>query len=364
MTEAEPATPAPTRTGLSKRRVVILAVVEVAVLALIVFRVMPQVGSYAQAADALRSMSVPALLLVAAAVVVYLVWYGLPFVAAAPGLGFRHAQQLNQAAFAISNGVPGGGAFGLGVQYAMFASWGYPSVAAASAIAAIGVWSLFVTLGLPVLGVLALVLSGHAAGSSVLGAVVGLVVLLVLVGGFAVVMRSEGAAVRLGAWGDAAAARLPVRLRRKGPPVSSAVVSFRAGIIELVRRRWAAVTMAQVGVSVAQFVILHLALRGLEGWNAAGTPVLVVFGAFAVSQLGLLLPVTPGGLGTVDAAMVALLVGLGVAPGVATASALVWRAASFVPQIVAGVVALALWTRSANRLAAGAAGPRGPAPAP
>jgi len=343
------------RTGLSKRRVIILAVVEIAVLALIVFRVMPQVGSYSAAADALHTMSVPALLLIVVAVVVYLVWYGLPFVAAAPGLGFLHAQQLNQAAFAIGNGVPGGGPFGLGVQYAMFASWGYPAVAAAAAIAAIGVWSLFVTLGLPVLGVLALVVSGKAAGSYVLGAVLGLAALIVLVVGFALIMRSEAAATRVGSWGDALVTRLPQRIRTKVPSLSEAVVGFRAGITDLVRRRWLAITGAQLGVAVAQFVVLYLSLRGLEGWDAAGTPVLVAFAGFAVSQLGLLVPVTPGGLGTVDAAMVALLVALGTSPGVATAAALVWRAASFIPQIVAGVVALALWTRSANRLAAGQA---------
>lgn len=341
-------------TGLNKGRVAILAVIEVAVLALIVFRVLPQVGSYSEAADALRGMSLQSLVAIAVTVIAYLVFYGLPFVAAAPGLGYRHAQQVNQAAFAIGNGVPGGGAFGLGVQYAMFASWRYPAVRAASAIAAIGVWSLFVTLGLPVFGVLALVVSGQAAGSYVLGAVLGLAALGLLVVGFALVMRSESAARRVGAWGDSLARRLP-RKPREGAWVTPALLGFRTGITELVSRRWAAITAAQVGVSLTQFAVLDVALRGLEGWDSAGTPFLVVFAGFAISQLGLLVPVTPGGLGTVDAAMVALLVGLGTSPGIATAAALVWRASSFIPQIVVGVVALMLWTRSANRLAVGQA---------
>lgn len=338
-------------TGLNKGRVAILAVIEVAVLALIVFRVMPQVGSYSEAADALRGMSMPSLVAVAVTVLAYLALYGLPFVAAAPGLGYRHAQQVNQAAFAIGNGVPGGGAFGLGVQYAMFASWRYPAVRAASAIAAIGVWSLFVTLGLPVFGVLALVASGRAAGSYVLGAVLGLTALVLLVVGFALVMRSESAAKQVGVWGDALAGRLPGK-PREGGWVTPALLGFRTGITHLVSRRWAAITAAQVGVSLTQFAVLYVALRGLEGWDSAGTPFLVVFAGFAISQLGLLVPVTPGGLGTVDAAMVALLVGFGTPPGIATAAALVWRASSFIPQIVVGVVALMLWTRSANRLAA------------
>ncbi len=351
-TAGEPGAPVATGTGLNKGRVAILAVIEVAVLALIVFRVMPQVGSYSEAADALRGMSLPSLLAIAVSVIVYLAFYGLPFVAAAPGLGYGHAQQVNQAAFAIGNGVPGGGAFGLGVQYTMFASWRYPAVRAASAIAAIGVWSLFVTLGLPVFGVVALVVSGQAAGSYVLGAVLGLAALVLLVAGFALVMRSEAVARRVGAWGDAMARRLPGRLRRGDAWVTPALLGFRTGITELVRRRWAAITGAQVGVALTQFAVLYVALRGLEGWEPAGTRLPIVFAAFAISQLGLLVPVTPGGLGTVDAAMVALLVGLGTSPGIATAAALVWRASSFIPQIVVGVVALMVWTRSANRLAA------------
>jgi hypothetical protein len=39
----------------------------------------------------------------------------------------------------------------------MFASWGYPAAAAAAAIAAIGVWNVLITLGLPLLGIGALV---------------------------------------------------------------------------------------------------------------------------------------------------------------------------------------------------------------
>jgi hypothetical protein len=75
----------------------------------------------------------------------------------------------------------------------------------------------------------------------------------------------------------------------------------------------------------------------------------VAFGAFAVAQIGLMIPITPGGLGTVDAAMIALLTAMGVPAGAATAADLVWRAASFVPQIAIGVVALITWSRQGTR---------------
>ena len=69
------------------------------------------------------------------------------------------------------------------------------------------------------------------------------------------------------------------------------------------------------------------------------TPFLVAFGAWAVAQIGIMIPITPGGLGTVDAFMISLLTAMGVSAGDATAADLVWRAASFVPQIIIGIIA-------------------------
>ena len=62
---------------------------------------------------ALQDMGPLAMVIIAVSVVIYLVAYGFPFMAATPGLKYWRSQQLNQAAFAISNGVPAGGAFGL-----------------------------------------------------------------------------------------------------------------------------------------------------------------------------------------------------------------------------------------------------------
>jgi uncharacterized protein (TIRG00374 family) len=126
-------------------------------------------------------------------------------------------------------------------------------------------------------------------------------------------------------------------------------VRFRSDIASLVTRRWLAITGAQLSVSFTQFLIFYMSLRGVEGWGVAGTTLLVAFGSFAVAQIGLMIPITPGGLGTVDAAMIAILIALGVDPGAATAADLVWRAASFVPQISIGVVALITWSRQGTR---------------
>jgi uncharacterized protein (TIRG00374 family) len=125
----------------------------------------------------------------------------------------------------------------------------------------------------------------------------------------------------------------------------------------LLVRRWSAITVAQLAVSVTQFLVLYVALRGVEGWNTAGTSIGVAFAAFAISQIGLMIPITPGGLGTVDAAMIAILVALGVNNGNATAADLVWRASSYVPQIIIGILALITWYRRAGQTFAKAKAP-------
>ena len=61
-----------------------------------------------------------------------------------------------------------------------------------------------------------------------------------------------------------------------------------------------------------------------------------------------MVPITPGGLGTVDAVIIALLQSVGTSAGDATAADLVWRAASYVPQIIIGIIALITWFKKAN----------------
>ena len=163
---------------------------------------------------------------------------------------------------------------------------------------------------------------------------------------FALIMRSEPLAIRLGGWANAVARPLYRMLKKDAPDLVPVVVKFRTDTVDLVTRRWHVITVSQVAVSLCQFGIFYAALRGVEGSGTA-TPFLVAFGAWAVAQIGIMIPITPGGLGTVDAFMISLLTAMGVSSGDATAADLVWRAASFVPQIVIGIIALVTWSKRA-----------------
>jgi len=343
----EQAAPAP---ALDKKKTAIMAVVGLVTLVLIFVKVIPQIGSYEEAFQAIQAMDALDIVVIAITVVIYLTVYGFPFMAAVPGLPYRQSFQLNQGAFAISNGVPAGGAFGLGVQYAMLASYEVQPTVATAAIGATGVWSIFVTLGLPVFGLMAIAASGTIdAGAYVYIGAVGLAVLVAMIVVFALIMRSEALAARIGGWANALARPAMRILKKDAPDLVPMVLKFRTDTVDLVRKRWGLITVSQVAVSLCQFAIFYASLRGVEGGQSATTTFLVAFGAWAVAQIGIMIPITPGGLGTVDAFMISLLTAMGVPSGDATAADLVWRAASFVPQIIIGVLCLVTWSRRAAR---------------
>ena len=351
----ESATTGPT---LDKRKSLILGGIGLAFMVLIFWKVIPQIGDYGQAWTALQAMGSLSMALIGATVLVYLLAYGLPFMAVTPGLRYWRSQQVNQAAFTISNGVPAGGAVGLAVQFGMLTSFGIQATAATAAITAVGVWSTFVSLGFPILGVVALAVDGGSGQYTSLG-IIGLAILVLVVVLFVLVMRSERLAAALGRLANRAIG--PFRKRVKALRTVDAVgpiTKFRGDMYDVLKTRWAAITAAQMAVSATQFLILYVALRGVQGWDNPGTSILAAFAAFAISQVMLMVPITPGGLGTVDALMISILISLGADKGDATAADLVWRASSYVPQILIGIVALVTWSRKAGqRFASSGAAP-------
>lgn len=329
--------------GIDRRRTIIGAVVAIVFLAIVFARVIPQIGDYAAAASYVEAMTGAAIASLVIVVLLYLWIYGWPFVAATPGLRYRDGFIVNQSAFTVSNGIPAGGAFGLGLQYAQLTSYGASPTVTTAAIGATGLWSVFVTLFLPVTGVTALALSGDDAGNYLTAAVIGIAALVALIGTFAFILRSESNAERFGAFAERVADKVVGRFRPGTQlHLKAQVLRLRHDTVGLVSRRWHVITIAQIAVSWAQFAILYTALVGMaDGGSAA--PILTAYGCWAIAQLGVMIPLTPGGLGTVDAVMIALLTSFGVDNGQATAADLVWRASSYVPQIIVGLVSIFVW---------------------
>jgi uncharacterized protein (TIRG00374 family) len=330
---------------------VISSAITVAVLAIVFVGIFPKVADYSEAWASIQQMPSGYVVALVVATVVNLTVYVWPLQAALPGLGYGPGFVVRQTSFAISNAVPAGGAVGLGVQYGMLDSYGCSAGATASAIAIVSVFNVFATLVMPVLGVVALLASGVVEGSYLLVAAIGILAIGVAVVAFAVVLRSERGARAVGRWADRLINPLTRRLGRgRTVDLTGKILEFRSSVVGVMQTRWLQVTLSTLLLQLTSWAILVLALRGLE----AGTGNVTVtwteaLAAFSFARVASFIPVTPGGLGTVDAALAALLTGFGATSSQALAADLVWRAATYVPQVLLGVLTFLWWRVTAAR---------------
>jgi uncharacterized protein (TIRG00374 family) len=337
------------------------AAVTVAVLAVVFLGIFPKVANYSEAWSAIQQMPTGYLVALFVATGVNLAVYVWPLQAALPGLGYGPGFVVRQTSFAISNAVPAGGAVGLGVQYGMLDSYGFAAGAAASAIAIVSVFNVFATLVMPVIGVLALLASGMVDGTYLLMAVIGVLAIGVAVVASTMVLRSERGARTVGGWADRLANPLMRRLRRgRTVDLTGKLLDFRSSVVDVMQARWVQVTLSTLLLQFTSWAILVLALRGLE----AGTGTVTVtwnesLAAFSFARVASFIPITPGGLGTVDAALTALLTGYGATSSQALAADLVWRAATYVPQVLLGALTFLWWRVTAAHRARGRTQPAG-----
>lgn len=332
----------PQSVTLSKKKTIIGAIVTLVVLAVVFLGLIPKFGDYDVAFEAIKNMSVWWLLALSVSVIATILLYVLPYQAAIPGLRYSPAFVIRQTSYTISNAVPAGGAVGLALQYGMLYGYRVPGSVATTGIAVTSVWSIFITLGLPIFGVLAAVATGQVQQAWVVAGLVGLASIVAAVIVLWLILRSEKSALTVGRIATKIAHPITKRMKST-PDISDAIMQFRGEIVEVVRDRWVWITVSNILVSLAQFMILFVSIRAVGGDRSSGFTIWAAFAAFAISRLASMIPATPGGLGTVDAVLIGLLVTFGLDESVALAADLVWRAASFIPQVLLGVVTFVWW---------------------
>jgi uncharacterized protein (TIRG00374 family) len=332
-------------------RIVISTAVTAVVLVVVFVGIFPKVADYSEAWSSIQQMPTAYVVALVVATVVNLVVYVWPLQAALPGLGYGPGFVVRQTSFAISNAVPAGGAVGLGVQYGMLDSYGFGAGATASAIAIVSVFNVFATLVMPLLGVMAMLASGVVERTYLLMAAIGILAIGVAVIAFAVVLRSEHGARTVGRWADRLVNPITRRLAHgRSVDLTGKILDFRSSVVDVMRTRWVQVTASTLLLQLTSWAVLVLALRGLEAgtgavrvtWNEA-------LAAFSFARVASFIPITPGGLGTVDAALAALLTGYGATSNQALAADLVWRAATYVPQVLLGALTFLWWRITATR---------------
>jgi uncharacterized membrane protein YbhN (UPF0104 family) len=332
--------------GRPGRRLVVRALLAVAVVAVVYLGVLPRLVDVSQVWATLRAMTWLELVTLFLAAVWNLLSYLLPQVAAMPGLSLRQAALESHASTAVGNLLPAGQAVGLGVTYRFYSSYGFGSGPIALSLLVQGVWNNFVKLGMPIVALGLLVASGDAGGELAPAAVVGLVVFVVALAGFAFGLSGERRAARLGRALAAVAAAVRRLLRRPGrPDWERGAVAFRAQAITLLHGRWHWLTLTTLVSHLSLFLVLLLALRHV-GVSEAEVSWVEALAAFALVRLLSAFPITPGGLGVVELGLAAALVVAGGDEAQVVAAVLVFRILTLLLPIPLGALTWWLWRRS------------------
>jgi putative heme transporter len=268
---------------------------------------------------------------------------------------------MTQATTAITNTVPAGSAIGIGMTYAMLHSWGFSRSRTTIAVLVSGVWNAFAKLAIPVLALALVALQGNASGARITAALVGIAGLIAAVVVFALMLRSERMAEKVGVTAGRVASRLLALIRR--PPVHGweiATVKFRNQTVDLLEHGWFPITAATVVSHLSLYLVLLVCLWDV-GVSNAEVNWAEVLAVFAFARLATAIPFTPGGAGVVEAVLITGLTAAGGDKPEVVAAVLVYRALTWGLPILVGVGCLLWWRRQSLSTPADEAAPTGPA---
>jgi uncharacterized membrane protein YbhN (UPF0104 family) len=290
---------------------VVQGLVSVVVVVAMFVLVIPKMADYHEVWKVITQMTWLELTGLVVATVFNLFTYWWQMMAAMPGLSTGQAAVNNQTTTTIANILPAGGAIAVGVAVAIFRSWGFTVSSITLEITLTGIWNSFFKLALPIIALGCVAVTGHPSPALLAPAVIGLAILVGCVTVFALMLSKKRYARAIGS-GVGRVWSWFKRLFRTPPATDwgERAVRFRHQTIELLGRRWIPLTATTVLSQLALYIVLLLALRdvGVSQQEISWAEVLAIF---AFGRLITALPITPGGVGIVEAAYIAALIAIG-----------------------------------------------------
>jgi uncharacterized protein (TIRG00374 family) len=255
---------------------------------------------------------------------------------ALPGMSRFVAVTSSLAANGVSRVVPGaGGALGVGVSYRMWVDSNVEVVSAASAMAATTVMSLATLFVLPVVTLVFALIGAPTPRSLVWVAVGGAAAFVVLFGVGVALLFNDAALRRSGRLSESVARKMHRSVTAIG------IEAERDRLRDVLGARWPRALGSSVGIWAFDYLSLVAVLVAL---HASAQPSVVLLAFTAAKILGMV-PVTPGGLGIVEAGLVGMLTLAGIPAAVALLATLAYRIVSYWLSLPAGLVAWWLFRR-------------------
>jgi uncharacterized protein (TIRG00374 family) len=282
------------------------------------------------------------------------------FKIAMPGVSWFTIACSQLASNALSRVVPGGAAPGGALQYKMLADGEADRTQAATGLTAVSLLSTATLFAIPVLTIPTVAFGRPVPEGLAQAAWVGGVLFVALAGVTAWLLGPDSG-VRVVARAVAALRRLFARTDTDVRALGDRLITERNTIRTALGERWAKALFASAGKWGFDYLCLVAALSAV---GSSPRPALVLLAYTAAQILGMI-PITPGGIGFVEAGLTATLALAGVGAADAALATLIYRLMSFWLPLPAGLVAWGLFrAKVRRRLAkAGSPGP-GPDPAP
>ncbi len=238
----------------------------------------------------------------------------------------------------ISLIVPGGQAVGAATQFRMLAASGNDAATAVGGLTAFSLLGIGGLLALPIF-VLPAIIAGTPIDSGLEHAALLGIVAFVLFAGFGAAVLMLERPLR---WAGDVFQAARNRVKRKSEPMTGLpdrLVYERNRIREVLGRRWKAALLLSSGRLAFDFMTLLACIRAT---GVKPNPSLVLL-AYAVAGLLELVPVTPGGLGIVEAGLSGMLILAGIPGGQAVVATLAYRIISYWLPILVGPVAYVMF---------------------
>jgi len=368
-TDGSAATPRSRRRPLVRAiQIAVSGAIVVAIFALI----LPKIAKYSDVWKTITSLTWLEMTTLVAATIFNLFTYWWQMQSAMPGLTFWQSGVNNQSSTTISNILPGGGVIAVGVAYAMFHSWGFTGSEIALMMTTTGIWNAFLKLGLPVLALALLAITGQGTSALLIPAVLGLAILAGSIVVFAMILWKKSFARAVGGGLGKLASLLRKPFHKPAVHWGESAARFRKQTIKLLEKRWPALTLTTILSHLALWFVLLLALRHV-GVSEHEVSTIQVLAVFAFARLLSAAPITPGGVGLVELALIGGLyaagrhhadVPLDVFKIQVTAAALLYRTLTYGIQIPLGGFTYMIWQRKRSWRKPQPSGPEAGPPSP
>jgi uncharacterized protein (TIRG00374 family) len=240
---------------------------------------------------------------------------------------------------ALGKVAPAGGAIGAALQYRMLVTAGLERARTVAGITAVNLLTFAVVLALPVLALPAF-LRGSVDRNLVEATLIGIGIFALMAAAGVALLAFHRPLELIGR----AAQLVRNRLRRHAPPLRrlpARLASERDRLLSTLGPHWKRAVLATIGRWAFDYGTLLAALAAV---GSTPRPALVLL-AFCAAQVLAQVPVTPGGLGFVEAGLTATLALAGVGAGKAVIATFAYRLFAYWLQLPAGLLGFALHKR-------------------